>query len=84
MTTILSGGRYAPAEPPPEVIEIAERAARHFGLLFTGVDFMETPDGGWSILEVSAFGGFRGLLDGCGIDAAPLMAAAVLRRAAGR
>jgi len=33
---------------------------------------------------VSAFGGFRGLLDGCGIDAAPLMAAAVLQRAAGR
>ena len=80
MTTILSGGRYAPAEPPPEVIGLAERAARHFGLLFTGVDLMETPDGGWVILEVSAFGGFRGLHTALTLDAAPLVARAVLER----
>ena len=80
MTTILSGGRYAPADPPAEVIEIAERAARHFGLLFTGVDLMETPDGGWAVLEVSAFGGFRGLSVALGLDAAPLVARAALER----
>jgi len=80
MTTILSGGRYAPADPPAEAIAIAERAARHFGLLFTGVDLMETPDGGWTVLEVSAFGGFRGLSVALGLDAAPLVARAALER----
>jgi ribosomal protein S6--L-glutamate ligase len=79
MTTIRSGGRYSAAEPPPEAVAIAERAARHFGLLFTGVDLIEGADG-FSVLEVSAFGGFRGLLDGCGVDAAPLLADAVLAR----
>jgi tetrahydromethanopterin:alpha-L-glutamate ligase len=83
MTTILAGGRYERAEPPDEVIELARRAAAHFGLLFTGVDLVES-DEGYRVLEVSAFGGFRGLLDGCGIDAAPLVAGAVLRRATGR
>jgi ribosomal protein S6--L-glutamate ligase len=80
MTTILSGGRYAPADPPREALALAERAARHFGLLFTGVDLMETPEGGFVVLEVSAFGGFRGLLTACGVDAAPLVARATLGR----
>jgi ribosomal protein S6--L-glutamate ligase len=81
MTTILSGGRYAAADPPADALALAERAARHFGLLFTGVDLIEGGDG-FCILEVSAFGGFRGLLEGCGIDAASLLADAVLRRVA--
>lgn len=80
MTTILSGGRYEPADPPPAAVRIAEEAARHFGLVFTGVDLMETPAGDFTVLEVSAFGGFRGLLDACGIDAAPLLASAARRR----
>jgi tetrahydromethanopterin:alpha-L-glutamate ligase len=79
MTTILAGGRYERADPPAAAIELARRAAAHFGLLFTGVDLIESEEG-YRVLEVSAFGGFRGLLDGCGIDAAPLLAAAVLRR----
>jgi len=83
MTTVLAGGRYECADPSDEVIDLALRAAAHFGLLFTGVDLIESEEG-YRVLEVSAFGGFRGLLDGCGIDAAPLMAAAVLRRAVGR
>ena len=80
MTTILSGGRYERAEPPAEALEIASRAARHFGLFFTGVDLVENPDGGFLVLEVSAFGGFRGLLTACGVDAGAEMAAAALRR----
>ncbi|HEU4367331.1 MAG TPA: ATP-grasp family protein [Methylomirabilota bacterium] len=83
MTTILAGGRYERAEAPAESIELALRAAAHFGLLFTGVDLIES-DEGYQVLEVSAFGGFRGLLDGCGLDVAPLVAAAVLRRIARR
>jgi ribosomal protein S6--L-glutamate ligase len=83
MTTILAGGRYERADVPAGVVDLALRAAAHFGLLFTGVDLIESAEG-YRVLEVSAFGGFRGLLDGCGIDAAPLVAAAVLRRAARR
>jgi glutathione synthase/RimK-type ligase-like ATP-grasp enzyme len=57
MTTVLSGGRYEAAEPSPEAVDIALRAAGHFGLFFTGVDLMEMPEGGFVVLEVSAFGG---------------------------
>ena len=78
MTTVLSGGRYEAADPPPEALALALRAADRFGLTFTGVDLMETPEGGWVVLEVSAFGGFRGLLTACSIDAAPLLAKAAL------
>lgn len=80
MTTILAGGRYEKADLAPNTQEIAVRAARHFGLVFTGVDLIEDSDGRFRVLEVSAFGGFRGLLNGCGIDAAPMLADVVLRR----
>ena len=80
MTTILSGGRYEKAEIAPETAAMAAAAARHFGLVFTGVDLIEGSDGRFSVLEVSAFGGFRGLLNGCGVDAAPMLAEVVLRR----
>jgi tetrahydromethanopterin:alpha-L-glutamate ligase len=80
MTTILSGGRYEKADLEPDTEAIAVRAARHFGLVFTGVDLIEDSDGRFNVLEVSAFGGFRGLLNGCGVDAAPMLADVVLRR----
>jgi ribosomal protein S6--L-glutamate ligase len=80
MTTIRAGGRYQKADPPAEALGLAVRAALHFGLVFTGVDLIEGSDGRFTILEVSAFGGFRGLLDGCGVDAAPLLARVILRR----
>jgi ribosomal protein S6--L-glutamate ligase len=80
MTTILSGGRYEKADLDPETEAIAVRAARHFGLVFTGVDLIEDGDGRFNVLEVSAFGGFRGLLNGCGVDAAPMLASLVLRQ----
>ena len=80
MTTILSGGRYEKAEIGPDIEVMAVAAARHFGLIFTGVDLIEDSDGRFQVLEVSAFGGFRGLLNGCGVDAAPMLADVVLRR----
>ena len=72
-TTIRAGGRYAPFEPDPEIIELARRAQEPFGLDFTGVDVALTPEGP-VVFEVSAFGGFRGLRDGLQIDAASLVA----------
>lgn len=68
-TTTNSGGHYEGHELAPEIIEIARKAQAPFGLDFTCVDVVETADGP-RIYEVSAFGGFRGLLEGCNIDAA--------------
>jgi ribosomal protein S6--L-glutamate ligase len=80
MTTIISGGHYERADIEPETAAMAVAAARHCGLVFTGVDLIEDADGRFKVLEVSAFGGFRGLLKGCGVDAAPMLAEVVLRR----
>lgn len=72
-TTIHSGGKYAPFEPDAALIELGRRAQAPFGLTFTTVDIALTPDGP-IVFEVSAFGGYRGALEGCGIDAAALVA----------
>lgn len=68
-TTTASGGKYAAVDPDPEIIRLARKAQDLFGLDFTCVDVALTPDGP-VVFEVSAFGGFRGLLDARGIDAA--------------
>lgn len=70
-TTINSGGKYQPYEPSQEIIDLAYKAQSLFNLDFTCVDVVETSDGPL-IFEVSAFGGFRGLLDANNIDAAEL------------
>ncbi|WP_424985439.1 GAK system ATP-grasp enzyme [Microbulbifer sp. S227A] len=78
-TTIHSGGKYAPYTPSAELIEIARRAQDPFGLTFTTVDVALTDDGP-IVFEVSAFGGFRGVRDGCGLDAAALLADRVIAK----
>ena len=78
-TTINSGGRYEAFDPPPEWIRMAQRAQAPFGLDFTTVDVAET-DNGPIVFEVSAFGGFRGALEGAGIDAPALYADYVINR----
>ncbi|MCP4129197.1 MAG: GAK system ATP-grasp enzyme [Gammaproteobacteria bacterium] len=68
-TTIHSGGRYEAYSPPKEIIDLAYRAQAPFGMDFTTVDVAETAHEP-IVFEVSAFGGFRGALEGAGIDAA--------------
>jgi len=68
-TTIHDGGKYAPYQPSSELIDLAERAQAPFGMDFTTVDVAESSEGP-VVFEVSAFGGFRGGLEGCGIDVA--------------
>ncbi len=68
-TTTVNGGKYAAIDPPQEIIDLAQKAQTIFNLDFTCVDVAITKDGPF-IFEVSAFGGFRGLLDARGIDAA--------------
>lgn len=68
-TSTATGGRYAPFDPSREVIELARRAQAPFGLDFTCVDVALTADGPF-VFEVSAFGGFKGLLAARGLDVA--------------
>lgn len=68
-TTILEGGRYANHQASDEIIELAYRAQAAFDMDFTTVDVAETQNGP-VVFEVSAFGGFRGAKQGCGIDIA--------------
>jgi len=78
-TTIHSGGKYAAHTPPDSVIELAQRAQALFDMDFTTVDVAETGEGP-IVFEVSAFGGFRGALEGIGINAASLYTEHVLRQ----
>lgn len=68
-TTTSSGGEYLSFNPPPEVIELAQRAQELFGLDFTCVDVALTADGP-CVFEVSAFGGFRGIQETGNINVA--------------
>ncbi|GAB4535594.1 MAG: hypothetical protein Tsb0019_37090 [Roseibium sp.] len=78
-TTILSGGRYEPFEPDDALIDLARRAQAPFDLDFTTVDVGLT-DTGPIVFEVSAFGGFKGALEGTSIDAATLYARHVIEK----
>lgn len=70
-TTTRSGGHYEPYEPTPAIIELARKAQEPFELDFTCVDLVEAPEGPL-VFEVSAFGGFKGLKDAHGLNAAEL------------
>ena len=76
-TTIHSGGKYEAVDPDASVIAMAFRAQELFQMDFTTVDVAETDDGP-ICFEVSAFGGFRGGLEGTGIDVAEHYAQYVL------
>lgn len=78
-TTILHGGKYEPFDADEDLIDLARRAQAPFGLDFTTVDIGLT-DNGPIVFEVSAFGGFRGALEGASIDAASLYAEHVIAK----
>lgn len=77
-TTIHSGGKYENVVPTEEIIAMAHKAQSLFDMDFTTVDVAET-DNGAICFEVSAFGGFKGGLEGTGIDVAERYADYVLK-----
>lgn len=81
-TTIHSGGRYAAYTPSQSLIDLGQRAQAPFEMDFTTVDIAETADGP-IVFEVSAFGGFRGALEGAGFDAASAYANYVINQLSG-
>ena len=76
-TTIHSGGHYEVFDANLDLIELGRRAQACYDLDFTTVDIALT-DNGPVVFEVSAFGGFKGAWEGCGIDAAMVYAEHVL------
>ncbi len=68
-TTIHSGGRYESYQPSDTVIDLAHQAQALFDMDYTTVDIAESEEGP-VVFEVSAFGGFRGILEGSGVNAA--------------
>jgi tetrahydromethanopterin:alpha-L-glutamate ligase len=76
-TTTRSGGKYVAYEPASSIVSLAKKAQGLFDMAFTCVDVVEA-DGGPYVYEVSAFGGFRGLLEANGVDAAGAYARFVL------
>jgi ribosomal protein S6--L-glutamate ligase len=77
-TTTQNGGSYNIYNPSKEVIKLAEKAQDIFGLDFTCVDIVETKNGPY-VFEVSAFGGFRGVYESSGIEAAEVYLNHVLK-----
>ncbi|MEX0941963.1 MAG: GAK system ATP-grasp enzyme [Pseudomonadales bacterium] len=73
-TTTRAGGSYGPYQPPRAFIDLAEAAQQPFGLDFTCVDVADTAEVGPVVFEVSAFGGYRGLFEGAGVDASDKLA----------
>ena len=72
-TTTRQGGKYSKYEPTAELITLAERAQKPFGLDFTCVDIAITQEVGPVVFEVSAFGGYKGLFSSSGLDASDLL-----------
>ena len=81
-TTTRSGGQYAAHQASAAVIELARRAQEPFHMDFTSVDVVETDDGP-VVFEVSAFGGFRGLQQAAGLNAATAFVDHAIRRIRG-
>ncbi|MFP4084461.1 MAG: GAK system ATP-grasp enzyme [Desulfonatronovibrio sp.] len=78
-TCTSTGGKYELYDPGPEIISLAHKAQSLFDLDFTCVDVVET-DEGPMVFEVSAFGGFRGLINACNIDAAEMYADYIIKK----
>ena len=74
----------AEAEPLPRegwYSELAVKATECLGLVYAGVDLAEDEEGNRYVLEVNASPLWRGLYRATGVDPAPRIAEAVIRRA---
>lgn len=72
------------SEPlPPTMKRIARQATAALGLDYAGVDLIEQ-DGTWSVLEVNATAGFKGLFEATDVNVAPYIAQLAIEQAGGR
>ncbi len=59
-TNISSGGKAKPYTPSEEVVEMSLRASEKLGLMYTGVDIIETDDEPY-VIELNSTPGWQGL-----------------------
>ena len=78
-TTTRDGGHYASYNPDETILEMAHKAQAIFGLDFCCVDVAESTKGA-IVFEVSAFGGFKGLYEGVGINSADLLSEYIMKK----
>ena len=64
-----------PVPVPPDVAEIAARVGLTLGLVCFGCDFVNGPEG-WTLVDVNAFPGYKGVVDASAAIAAAIAAAA--------
>lgn len=78
-TTTQDGGHYEGFEPSEEILALAKKAQKVFDLDFCCVDIAKT-NLGPIVFEVSAFGGFKGMYKGVGINSAEMLSQYVMRK----
>ncbi len=79
-TNIARGAKAVKAELSMEQRRLAVEAASCLGLLYAGVDLLETPNGEYYVLEVNASPLWRGLQNATGVDVAAAIARMVLEK----
>jgi len=66
-TNISSGGKAAPYTPSDEAVEMSLKASEKLGLMYTGVDIIETEDEAY-VIELNSTPGWEGLQSVTDID----------------
>lgn len=69
-TNVARGAKTEPAKITPEMEELAVKATKSLGLLYSGVDMAETDDGNYIVFEANASPLWRGLYQATGVDPA--------------
>ena len=69
-TNVAIGGSATAVDVPPEVEEVALRAAAAVGADYAGVDVLPARDGSLYVLEVNGIPGWQGLQQATGLDVA--------------
>ncbi len=77
-TNVAQGGRVERAEVDDEVRELALRATKALGLLYSGVDIGEVEGGSYVIYEVNSMPNWLGFLEGTGVNPAVSIAELIL------
>ncbi len=77
-TNVAQGGRVERAEVDDEIRELALRATKALGLLYSGVDIGEVEGGSYVIYEVNSMPNWLGFLEGTGVNPAVSIAELIL------
>lgn len=77
-TNVAQGAAVIPLPLNAELEDLAQRAAEAVCADYAGVDFLETADGGYTVVEVNGIPGWKGLQRATGVEIADLLVAYAL------